>query len=435
MLDIQFIRDHKELVQENAVQKKRPVDVVKLLELDENRRSLLIEVEQLNSLKNDINTLIQKAADAEERVTIIEKGKEIKKEIDIKLPLLRALEAEYAALLCAVPNIASEDTPVGKDETENVVLRKVGEPKAFDFAPREHFEIGRMLDVIDTQQAAIVAGSRFAYLKGDLVRVQYALVQWVFDVLTSRDTLQKIADTNNLAVATTPFIPVMPPVFVRGEVLEKMDRLEPRDDRYHFPEDDLYLTGSAEHALGPIHMDQILSEKELPLRYIGYATAFRREAGTYGKDMGGIIRNHQFEKMEMESFTVPETGLDEQNFMVAIQEYLMQELGLPYQVVQICTGDMGKPDARQVDIDTWLPGQGKYRETHTSDYMTDYQARRLMTRVRRADGTLEYVHMNDATALAGRTLVAILENYQQADGTVLIPEVLRPYLGNKERIA
>jgi seryl-tRNA synthetase len=213
-----------------------------------------------------------------------------------------------------------------------------------------------------------------------------------------------------------------------------MDRLEPRDDRYHLVEDDLYLTGSAEHTLGPLHMNEILSEEQLPIRYIGYSTAFRRESGTYGKDMKGIIRLHQFDKLEMESFTLPETGLDEQNLFVAIQEHIMRALALPYQVVQVCTGDMGKPDARQIDIETWLPGQGKYRETHTSDYMTDYQARRLMTRVRRADGSIEYVHMNDGTALAiGRILVAIMENYQQADGSILVPMILIPWIG-KEKI-
>jgi seryl-tRNA synthetase len=434
MLDIQFIRDNKKLVQETAAQKKRPVDIEKLLFLDEERRAKLIEVEQLNSLKNDINLLIQKAEGDEERAEIIEKGKEIKKQLDGKLPALRLLEEEYFTLLQMVPNVVTEDTPVGTDDTENQVLRTAGEKPEFSFAPKEHFELGRLLGVIDTESAAEVSGARFVYLKGDLVRLQYALVQYVFDVLGSRDTLETIAAQNNLHVATTPFIPVVPPVFIRPEVLQKMDRLEPRDDRYHLVEDDLYLTGSAEHTLGPLHMNEILSEEQLPIRYIGYSTAFRRESGTYGKDMKGIIRLHQFDKLEMESFTLPETGLDEQNLFVAIQEHIMRALALPYQVVQVCTGDMGKPDARQIDIETWLPGQGKYRETHTSDYMTDYQARRLMTRVRRADGSIEYVHMNDGTALAiGRILVAIMENYQQADGSILVPMILIPWIG-KEKI-
>jgi seryl-tRNA synthetase len=434
MLDIQFIRDNKELAQENAAKKKRPVDIERLLVLDEERRAKLIEVEQLNSLKNDINLLIQKAESSDERAEIIEKGKEIKKQLDTQLPALRLLEEEYFALLYTVPNIATDDTPIGADDTANKILHQVGIKPEFSFVPKEHFELGEELGVIDTRAAAEVSGSRFVYLKGDLVRLQYALVQYIFDVLGSRETLEKIATESNLHVATTPFIPVVPPVFVRPEVLQKMDRLEPRDDRYHLVEDDLYLAGSAEHTLGPLHMGEIIPEQKLPIRYVGYSTAFRRESGTYGKDMKGIIRLHQFDKLEMESFTLPETGLDEQNFLVAIQQHIMQNLRLPYRVMAVCTGDMGKPDARQIDIETWLPGQDQYRETHSADYMTDYQARRLMTRVRRADGNIEYVHMNDGTALAiGRTLVAIMENYQQEDGSILVPNILVPLVG-KERI-
>lgn len=212
-----------------------------------------------------------------------------------------------------------------------------------------------------------------------------------------------------------------------------MARLEPKDERYYVQSDDLYLVGSAEHTLGPLHMDKVLKEEELPVRYIGYSTAFRREAGSYGKDMKGILRVHQFDKLEMESFSLPEDSVNEQNFFVAIQEYLMQELKVPYRVVQICTGDMGGPDARQIDIECWMPGQNRYRETHTSDLMTDYQARRLNTKVKRKNGT-EFVHMNDATAIAvGRTIIAIMENYQTENGTVKIPKALQKYMfGIKE---
>jgi seryl-tRNA synthetase len=435
MLDIQFIRDNKELVQKNADVKGRSVDITELLRLDEERRTRLVEVEQLNSLKNDINQLIQNATSAEERAEIIEKGKEIKAALEKAEPLLRETELAYTALIKKVPNVATEDTPVGKDDSENVVIKTVGEVPSFAFAAREHFEIGKDLDLIDSETAANLAGARFAYLKGDLVRMQYALVQLVLETLTSSEALQEIADANNLTVPVTPFTPIIPPVFIRPEVFDKMDRLEPKEDKYYLAEDDLYLTGSAEHGLGPIHMNQILDEAQLPIRYIGYNTAFRREAGTYGKDMKGLIRTHQFDKLEMESFAVPEMGLDEQNFIVAIQEHLLQLLELPYQVMAVCTGDMGKPDARQIDINTWLPGQNQYRETNTSDYMTDYQARRLMIRVRRTDGSLEYAHMNDATAFAiGRILVAILENYQEEDGSVRIPKVLQPYLGGKQKI-
>jgi seryl-tRNA synthetase len=214
-----------------------------------------------------------------------------------------------------------------------------------------------------------------------------------------------------------------------------MDRLEPSDDRYKIEDEDLWLQGSAEHVLGSMHADEIFDESQLPLRYVGYATSFRREAGTYGKDMEGILRMHQFDKLEMESFTTGEDGMQEHLLFVAIQEHLLKSLGLSYQVVQKCTADIGKPNARGIDMETWLPGQDKYRETHTADYMTDYQARRLKTRVRRESGDLELIHTNDATAFAlGRIMIAIIENGQNEDGSVNVPEVLRPYLGGREKL-
>jgi seryl-tRNA synthetase len=242
--------------------------------------------------------------------------------------------------------------------------------------------------------------------------------------------LREIADGVKKGYNAKAFVPVVPPVMIRPEVYERMDRLEPKEERYHIPSDDLYLIGSAEHTLGPLHMDETLAEKDLPIRYIGFSTSFRREAGSYGKDTRGILRVHQFDKLEMESFTVAEDSTTEQDFIVAVQEYLVRSLELPYQVVAICTGDMGKPDARQLDIETWMPGQNRYRETHTSDLMTDYQARRLGTKVKRANGKMELVHMNDATAFAiGRILIAIIENNQTADGKIRVPDVLQPYVG------
>ena len=207
-------------------------------------------------------------------------------------------------------------------------------------------------------------------------------------------------------------------------------------EHYMFPEDDLMLIGSAEHTLGSMHMNKIFEEKDLPIRYAGYSTAFRREAGAAGKDTNGILRQHQFDKLEMEVFSLPENSMQEQNFLVAIQEHVLQLLRLPYQVLAVCTGDMGFPDNRQIDLETWMPGQDKYRETHSADSTGGFQSRRLNTRVRRADGKIEPVHMNDATVVAiGRTLIAIIENYQQADGSVKIPEVLKKYMGGKEFIS
>lgn len=434
MLDIQFIRENKEKVAENAVKKGQAVDVEALLKLDEERRALLGQVEELNSLKNSLNDLITKSENAEERSEIIAKGKEIKEKLEALVPILQTTEEQYFSLLKSVPNMASADTPEGKDDTENQEIRKSGTVPEFSFTPAAHEDLGKALGILDSETAAQVTGARFAYLKGDVVKLQFALVQFVIDSVTNCDTLQAIIDKSGIHVTAKPFVPVLPPVFIRPEILDKMDRLEPKDDRYHLAEDNLYLTGSAEHTLGPIHMDEIIEEDKLPLRYLGYSTAFRREAGTYGKDTKGLIRMHQFDKLEMESFTTPEMGTDEQNFMVAIQEYLLQQLELPYQVVQVCTGDMGKPDARQIDINTWFPAQNTYRETHTADYMTDYQARRLMIRTRRENGSLEYVHMNDATAFAlGRILAAIIENNQEEDKSIRIPQVLQKWVG-KDKI-
>jgi len=225
------------------------------------------------------------------------------------------------------------------------------------------------------------------------------------------------------------------PCMAKSEIMKKMDRFDPIDDRYFLKEDDLLLIGSAEHTLGPLHMNETLDFKSLPLRYIGYSTAFRREAGSYGKDTAGIFRRHQFDKLEMETFIQPKYGQKEQDLILAVQEYLISQLKIPYQVVAICTGDMGKPDFKQIDIECFLPCHAKYRETHTSDYMTDYQSRRLNIKYQDKEGKKQFVHMNDATAFAvGRTLIAILENYQLADGSIKVPKVLQKYMPGNLKI-
>jgi seryl-tRNA synthetase len=329
--------------------------------------------------------------------------------------------------------MALSDVPVGHSEEENVVIKTVGEVPKFDFKPLNHAEIADKYGWIDKERAAKVTGSRFAYVKGELVRLQFAIIQFVMDTLGDEAVITEIAKNNNLDVSTKPFVPVLPPYMIRTDMYDAMDRLEPRDERYKLEGDDLWLQGSAEHTLGSMHANEILDESQLPLRYLGYATSFRREAGTYGKDMEGLFRMHQFDKLEIESFATSDNGLNEHLLFAAIQDYMLTKLELPHQIIQKCTFDIGKPNARGVDMNTYLPGQGKYRETHTADYMTDYQARRLNTRVRRNDGALELVHTNDATAFAlGRIMIAILENYQNADGSVNIPVVLQSYLGGRK---
>jgi len=426
MLDIKFIRENPEKVKKAAAAKQQdPKMVDELLVIDKKKRELLGKIEDLRAQRN----VVAKARD-------IKKGKEIKKQLKKLEPELKAVEQKVNDLLIIIPNIIAEDVPEGKDESENVVLRKWGEPKKFDFKPKDHLELGVLLDVIDVKQAAKITGSRFGYLKNEAALLEFALIQYVFRTLTDEKIVKFIADKFEKGYSAKTFVPIVPPAMIKPDVYVRMARLDPsqKEERYYLPKDDIYLIGSAEHTLGPLHIDEIVPEDKFPIRYLGFSTAFRREAGTYGKDTRGILRVHQFDKAEMESFTLPENSTKEQNFIVAIQEYLMQGLEIPYQVVMICTGDMGGPNYRQVDIETWLPGQNKYRETHTSDLMTDYQARRLKTKVKRKNGELELAHMNDATAFAiGRTIIAILENYQQEDGSVVIPRVLREYVG-KDKI-
>ncbi len=422
MLDPQYIRDNVDVVKKGLSDKqKEPSLVDTFLAVDKEWKELLVVVEELRANKN-------KAASARD----IELGKKTKEELSLKEPELTALEAKWKEALWAIPNIAAPDVKVGRDENENAVVRTHGDTPKFDFYPKDHIALGEALGIIDVEKASKISGARFNYLKGDAALMEFALVQFAFSVLTSEETLREIAKKAGVDVSTKPFIPVVPPVMIQPEVFDRMARMRPVEERYHIDSDDVYLVGSAEHTLGPIHIDELLPEKVFPLRYVGFSTSFRREAGSYGKDTRGILRVHQFDKVEIESFTLPEKGADEQKFIVAIQEYMMQQLDLPYQVVEICTGDMGPTDYRQFDIETWMPSQGKYRETHTSDYNTDYQSRRLNTRVRRVNDENQFVHMNDATVFAiGRTLIAIFENFQQKDGTIKIPTVLQKWMGKE----
>lgn len=435
MLDIAFVRENPQIVKDAVTNKNLSVDVDRLLSLDDSRLSILQQIQDLRQQRNEFAEKMKQVASLseEEKQSAITGGKAIKEKLTAIEAKFKVIDDEYMGLMLALPSIPSEDTPIGATEDDNIVIRSWGDKKQFEFTPKEHWELGENLDLIDTKTAADISGSRFAYLKGDLALMQFGLVQMVMLTLSNQQKLREIIEKFELeGVSDKPFIPVVPPVMMRPEVMDRMARLHPMDDRYQTTIDGLMLVGSAEHTLGPLYMDTTLEEEKLPIRYIGYSTAFRREAGTYGKDMKGILRLHQFDKLEMESFSTPEDGAKEQNLFVAVQEYLMQELELPYQVVHKCTADMGTPDVRAFDIEAWLPGQNKYRETHTSDWMGDYQSRRLETKVKRTDGTKDYAHMNDATAFAiGRTLIAIMENYQTADGKIQVPTKLQAYVGKE----
>jgi seryl-tRNA synthetase len=422
MLDIKYIRENPDKIKENCQKRGSNCQVDRILELDKQRRELLQETESLKAEQKKLGKDQQ------------DKAKELKDKIKKLEPELRQAEEGLNKRLIEVPNLIANDVPEGKDESDNKVLRKFKEPTEFDFKSKNHMELGIALNLIDTEKSAKISGTRFNYLFNQAVLAQFAIIQFVFETLTNRKIISQLAKKVKNPF-DKPFIPVLPPVIAKAKVMKKMDRFDPIEDRYYLEQDDSLLIGSAEHTLGPLHLDEIIDEKDLPIRYIGYSTAFRREAGAYGKDTAGILRRHQFDKAEMETFIQPEYGQTEQDLIVAVQEYLVQQLEIPYQVVILCTGDMGGPDYRQIDIECWMPGQNAYRETHTSDYMTDYQARRLNTRIRRKDGRLEFAYMNDATAMAiGRILIAIIENYQQKDGSIRVPEALQKYMGGIKRI-
>lgn len=431
MLDIRFIRENPEKVEENAKNKGYNISIAELLETDDKRRALQQKVDELREARNQNAAKMKGGKPSQE---LIDEGKSIKDELSGLEDSLREIESTYLTLLKAVPNMALDMVPIGSSDEENVEVKVWGEKTGFDFEPKNHAEIANQKGWLDKERGAKIAGARFVYTMGDLVLLEMALWRFGMDVLTSQETLQKIVKENNLEVSTKPFIPILPPAAAKQEVFEATGRLNRQEQTYKIEDEDLWLNASAEHTIAPIYMNEILDEADLPIRYVGYTTAFRREAGTYGKDTEGIFRLHQFNKLELESFTVAEDSYDEHLFMVAIQEYLMQQLKLPYHVLEKCTADIGRPNAKGVDIEVWLPSQQTYRETHTADYIGDYQTRAMKTRARRKGGTVELAHTNDATAFSQRPLVGIIENYQTVDGDVVVPEVLRPYMGGREII-
>ncbi len=420
MLDIQFIIENKEVVKKSIKDRNmKDVDIDNLEMLYKKRIELIKDIDEINRKRK----IAANNRNAEE-------GKRLKEELPEKEEELVKTNKELTELLSVIPNIVSPDMPIGKYESVNKIIRKVGEPRNFSFTPKPNWELGEDLDIIDAQRAAKVTGSRFSYIKGDLVKVQFAILQHVLEKVTDPTFISEIIDKNNLQIKKTPFVPIIPPIMIKPEALNAMGRLEPKEDKFFLQTDNLYLVGSCEHTIGAMHMGESIKEKDLPLRYFGYSTALRREAGSYGRDTRGMLRQHQFDKAEFEIFSTPETSREEHEFLVAIQEYLTSSLELPYQVVANCTGDTALPNYSQKDIEIYMPGQKVYKETHSADYMTGYQARRMNTKVVRKDGKKEILHTNDATAFAmGRILIAIMENNQNEDGTIGVPKVLQKYCG------
>jgi seryl-tRNA synthetase len=431
MLDIQFIRSNPELVQKNSDYKNKKINVSEFLEIDQKRRVLQQKLEDLRSKRNILTSKIKGKPTVEE----IDQGANFKKEIAKLEKDLEPIDSLYNKILRSIPNISTDDVPIGKTEADNQITKYVSEKTNFDFVPKTHWEIAESRGMMDRNRAAKISGSRFTYLIGGLVELQFGLINFIFKLLGDEKFIEKIIKENNLSIVAKPFLPILPPMMMKTDTYEATGRLKAEETTYKLADDDLWLIASAEHSLCSMYADEIIPEHNLPIRYIGYSTAFRREAGTYGKDTNGLIRMHHFDKLEMEIFSTPETSLDEHFLAIAIQEEIVTLLGLPFRTVLKCTADIGDPNARGVDIETWMPGQDRYVETHSADYMTDYQTRSLKTRVKRFDGNIELVHTNDATAIAiSRILAAIIENYQTKDEHIIVPEILRPYMNNKEQL-
>ena len=418
MLDIKFIRQNPKEVKEGAKKKGIDIDVDKLLDIDKKRIEGIQALEDMSAKKNKASKEIVAAIDENEKKRIIMEMKELDFNNDKLDEKVKGLEKEFNKMMLEVPNLPLKDVPVGKDETESVVIETIGTKPKFDFIPKDYMKLGESLDLIDVKRAAKTSGSRFGFLKGKLVLMEFALVNLVFDKLIKKG-----------------FTPIIPPVMLKPEIAEGMGFLEQKDDEeaYYLPKDDLYLAGTSEQSLGGMHAGDIFEGKELPKRYVGFSTCFRREAGSYGKDTKGILRVHQFDKLEMFSFTKPEDSVKEHKLLLEMEKELMKELNIPFHVLRIASGDLGVPAAEKYDIEAWIPLENKYRETHSTSNCTDFQARRLNIRYKEKDGKLNFVHTLNGTAFAiGRILIAIIENYQQKDGSIKVPKALHKYLDFKE---
>ena len=388
------------------------VDLDVFLDLDKEKREIQQEVEDLRNKQNEASKTLSKGKNEK----IILEMKEIKLELSRMEPELKDLEKETKDILLQLPNITHKSVPAGKSENDNVVIKKWGEKPKFDFQPKEHFEIASVKDLIDTERGSKVSGARFWYLKGDLARLEFALMQYAFEFYSDKG-----------------FEPMIVPMLVHEQAMFGTGFFPAeRNEIYNVNADDdnLFLVGTAEVPLAAYHLNEVLDLEDGPKKYLGYSSCFRREAGTYGKDTKGILRGHQFNKIEMFVFCQPEESWELHEYLLKCAEEFMQSLNLHYQILNMCTGDIGAPNAKKYDIECWMPGQKKYRETHSCSNDTDFQARRLNCKFIDQDGKKKFVHTLNNTACADlRMIIAILENCQQKNGSVIMPEVLRKWVG------
>jgi seryl-tRNA synthetase len=419
VLDLKAIREDPGALRRGLARRSPELaaDLDRVLELDRRRRELTATVDELRAEQNRGSKAVGRASGSE-RDRLIASVREASDRLADVEPQLAEVEDDLRRLLDRLPNVPHESVPEGETDEDNQLIEEVGDRPSLGFEPRDHVDLGEALGVIDLERAARVSGSRFAYLLGGAVMLQFALVRYCLDRLAPKG-----------------FVPVVPPVMVREEALYGTGFF-PTDEAsiYATRDDDLYLVGTSEVPLAGLHGDEILDPGTLPRRYVGYSTCFRREAGAHGKDTRGIFRVHQFDKVEMFSFTEPERSWEEHEFLRSCEEELIQGLEIPYRVMNVCTGELGASAARKYDIEAWLPGQDRYRELTSCSNTTDYQARRLGIRVRYPDGNKAAHTLNGTACAVGRTLIALLENRQQEDGSVPLPGVLHRYLPEEHRV-
>lgn len=415
MLDLKAIRQHPENFKKHLARKGIPERVIQnLLSADEVKRELLVQTETLKAKQNQASKRISQLSGSDKETALAEMKTLAEKRKMFEAELEKA-DLVLNELLLSLPNPPRIEVPDGKSDADNQVARLVGEKREFSFKPKEHWELAETLNLLDMEQAAKVSGSRFYYLKNELALLQQALMMWAF---------RNVADQG--------YSPTIPPFMTRKEAIMGTGFFD-RDENYcvNPGEDDLYLIGTSEVPMVSIHADQVIDLSNGPIRYAAYSPCFRREAGSYGKDTKGILRVHQFEKIEMVVFCKPEDSVAVHESLRQTEEEILQKLGIHYQVVNICCGDLGVSASKKYDLEAWLPGQGQYREMTSTSICDDFQTRRLNIRYKDEDGKLQFAHALNGTAVSSRPLIAILENGQQADGSIDIPEVLWPYTGFK----
>ncbi|NLV88726.1 MAG: serine--tRNA ligase [Tissierellia bacterium] len=422
MLDIRRIRSNPEEVKKALEKRHGDFPIDKVLELDEKRRSILTEVEEMKARQNQVSKEIPKlkkeGKDTDhifaEMRSLSDKIKELDGEV-------KAIDEELRNTLLQIPNTPHESVPDGKDDADNVEIRKFGEPRNFEFEPKAHWDIGTELDILDFERATKITGSRFTLFKGLGARLERAIIQFMLDLHTGEHN----------------YVEMSPPFMVNRDSMIGTGQLPKfEEDMFHLPSKDFFLVPTAEVPLTNLLRDEIINEKDLPIYYTAYTPCFRQEAGAAGRDTRGLIRNHQFDKVELVKFSKPENSYEELESLTLNAEEVLKRLGLAYRVVMLCSGDLGFSSAMTYDIEVWMPSYNRYVEISSCSNFEDFQARRANLRYRREDnGKVEYLHTLNGSGLAvGRTLAAILENYQQEDGSVIVPEALRPYMGNIEVI-